>query len=353
MKKNLLASTALVAAGVLAANGALAASEKIKLAVGGYAERWVGFASFEDGTTDVNDIDVQEDSEIFFKGSTTLDNGLTFGVNVQLEGQTASDQIDETYIFIKGDFGEIVLGDENGAAYAMHYGHGSNGAGIDSGDTRAWIRSLNGSLLGTPVPYTFDNDSTKIRWISPRMSGFQVGLSYAPENTQDDDVFPTEGTNHGSAAENVMAAGLNFNDKFGSVKVEASTGIQYVGDSNGTRGDDPWTASGGLRIHIGGFRINGAYTHMNDVSGTFDRDIISAGVAYSGGPIGVSLGVVYGEEDLSGGEEDTQVAVELGAKYKLGPGVEARGAIYYANREEGTLDDTSGFAVAGGIKLSF
>ena len=42
MKKNLLASTALVAAGVLAANGALAASEKIKLAVGGYAERWVG-----------------------------------------------------------------------------------------------------------------------------------------------------------------------------------------------------------------------------------------------------------------------------------------------------------------------
>ena len=219
MKKNLLASTALVAAGVLAANGALAASEKIKLAVGGYAERWVGFASFEDGTTDVNDIDVQEDSEIFFKGSTTLDNGLTFGVNVQLEGQTASDQIDETYIFIKGDFGEIVLGDENGAAYAMHYGHGSNGAGIDSGDTATWIKSLNGSLLGTPVPYTFDNDSTKIRWISPRMSGFQVGLSYAPENTQDDDVFPTEGTNHGSAAENVMAAGLNFNDKFGSVKV--------------------------------------------------------------------------------------------------------------------------------------
>ena len=140
MKKNLLASTALVAAGVLAANGAFAQSQPISLSVGGYAERWVGFASFEEGTTDVNDIDVQEDSEIIFSGSTTLDNGLTFGVNVQLEGQTAGDTIDETYIFVSGEFGEIMLGDEDSAAYAMHYGHQSHGAGLDSGDTSAWIK---------------------------------------------------------------------------------------------------------------------------------------------------------------------------------------------------------------------
>ena len=76
------------------------AAEKIKISVGGYMEQWFGYVSSDDDTSgnDFSGVDIKSDAEIHFKGSTTLDNGIEFGVNVQLEGNgNAGDQIDESY----------------------------------------------------------------------------------------------------------------------------------------------------------------------------------------------------------------------------------------------------------------
>jgi hypothetical protein len=56
-----------------------------------------------------------------------------------------------------------------------------------------------------------------------------------------------------------------------------------------------------------------------------------------GKEIGVSFGVTYGvrEFNAAGRDDDEQLGIELGGKYKLGPGVEARGSIFYADRDEG------------------
>lgn len=355
MKKNLLATTALVAAGALVSTGAIAESKKISLAVGGYMEQWVGFGSADHDTNgSVKDIDVQEDGEIHFKGSTTLDNGLTFGVNVQLETQVAADQIDESYIFVKGDFGEIVLGDENGAAYVMHYGAATNGPGLNSGDHQNWIVGNSFELASTYAFARRDNDSTKIRWMSPRFSGIQIGASYAPEATQDDDGFPTEATNNGVNEENVWTVAGNYDNKFGDFRVRASAGYQGFGDSNTAGADNMWTAAVGLRLDSGGFGVHVSGSRQNDRTGAVEtRDTIAGSVLYNSGPMGLSLGVVYGKDSgATAAVDDRQVAVELGGKYKLGPGVEAKGAIYYGDREDATVKNT-GYAVVGGIKLSF
>ena len=72
MKKNLLATSALIAAGALFSTAALAEAKPIQLKVGGYYEQWVGLI-FQDADTDTrryaDDLDVQEDGEIHFKGS--------------------------------------------------------------------------------------------------------------------------------------------------------------------------------------------------------------------------------------------------------------------------------------------
>jgi hypothetical protein len=258
MKKNLLATTALVAAGVLASQGAFAESKPISLKVGGYMEQWVGVASYDPSTgADVTDLDVQQDAEIHFKGSTTLDNGLTFGVNVQLEAeQDAGDQIDEAYMFIRGDFGEVVLGMENGVAYAMHYGFGDFGVGatMNSGDLGQWFLATDAyQLSGTYQGLRHrDNDSNKIRWISPRFSGFQVGADYSPEATQDDDGFPTEASNVGTP-ENVWSVAANYKNKLGSVDLGVSAGFQGIGDGNGATGSDPYNFGLGLSVGFSGF----------------------------------------------------------------------------------------------------
>ncbi|MCP4393172.1 MAG: porin, partial [Alphaproteobacteria bacterium] len=94
MKKILLGTTALVAAGVI--SSAAHASEPIKLEVGGYMDWWVAVAdqenSYEDAVGDqYNNVDVFGNGEIHFKGSTTLDNGVKLGVQVELEGGNRSE----------------------------------------------------------------------------------------------------------------------------------------------------------------------------------------------------------------------------------------------------------------------
>ena len=80
MKKQLMAATALVAAGMLAVSGAALAQKKASkpvLKLGGYFEAILGAINDDLDKGDLRHVgvDVQQDAEIFFKGSVTLDNG--------------------------------------------------------------------------------------------------------------------------------------------------------------------------------------------------------------------------------------------------------------------------------------
>src|SRR5262249_47516984 len=57
----------------------------------------------------------KQDVEVYFLGETNLDNGLTVGARVELEGQTSGDQIDAVYAYFSGGFGEIRFGDTSEA----------------------------------------------------------------------------------------------------------------------------------------------------------------------------------------------------------------------------------------------
>lgn len=371
MKKQLLATSAMVAAGVLASQAAFAEAMPIELKVGGYHEHWVGYANFAPPLgVRVSDVDIQQDGEIHFEGSSTMDNGLTFGVNVQLEAESEGDQIDESYVFVRGDFGEILLGSENGAAYAMHNGFGSFGVGatMNSGDLGQWYGGnhayqLSGTYQGLR---NRDNDSTKIRWISPRVSGFQLGADYSPENRQDDDRFPTEAKNHGNAEEQIWSVGANYIQTFDAFKVTLAAGFQGIGDGNDRSGEDPYSYGFALRLGYGGFEFSTSWTHENDIGATGavannrigDRDVVGGSVGYSDGPMRVGLDVAYGWQDYeaAGTSETRQISVQLGGTYVLGPGVEARGSIFYADTENDngfSGRDNDGFAVVSGLRLVF
>ena len=97
--------------------------------------------------TDRNSTGFFSDGEIHFKGETTLDNGITFGLNrfsLEAFGAAApaaalADVIDEDYAYIRGSFGNIrvsVL--RTAAAYLMHYAAPYVGAPINSG----WVTTF-------------------------------------------------------------------------------------------------------------------------------------------------------------------------------------------------------------------
>ena len=113
MKKVLYGSTALVAAGALAAPAA--AEEGISLSLGGFytvafAVQDMDYDSGLGGPGDTNSTTMFANGEVHFKGETTLDNGITFGVRIELEAQSQGDQLDENYAYIEGSFGRLIIG---------------------------------------------------------------------------------------------------------------------------------------------------------------------------------------------------------------------------------------------------
>ena len=81
-----------------------------------------------------------------------------------------------------------------------------------------------------------------------------------------------------------------------------------------------------------------------------DVETFGVGAMYGAGPFGISLNYIYGEDDQGDVEQD---AFELGAQYKLGPGVTAKASFFYVEQEDSGGDTVDGIGISGGIALSF
>ena len=374
MKKVLLGSTAIVAAGMIASVPSADAASKMKLSVGGYMEQWVGFTSQDDGVAqDYSGFSTVSDGEIHFKGKTKLDNGITVGVNVQLEAQQGGDQIDEQYMTVSGGFGQIIIGDENSAMYKMHYAPSDFGIGTNSGDVTSWNKPVSdaegdsiamGGHYRAPFGATYIepnavNDSAKISYFTPRVSGFQLGLSYAPDGSQDNNGLPNRDTTN----TDYIMVGANFVQKMGGMSVGISGGYGTVTDA-AAGGVEPEATSFGIKLGMGGVSAGVSYANFSD-SGEKDQEGINAGVAYSSGPMGVSIAYFHGEKDGNNGDAATlnnqaeRDVIHLSAKYAMGPGVTLAGTLGHAvySSDDADLDnsvnESASTYVVMGLKVGF
>ena len=231
MKRNLLTTTALVTAGVLASSTAFA-EEGIKLGIGGYMNNYIGFGDLSSDGNDFANTGMFSDGEVWFTGETTLDNGLSFGANVQLESFSSGDQIDENFGYMEGGFGRLQFGSENTAAYLMQYSAPNVGAPINSGWVTVFIPQPAGHSAGfrTPGLSTFidtGNDENTLTYFTPRLFGFQVGVSYqaALAFGGDGKNFPTP-ADEDTEYHHGFAVGVNFVESFGGVDVALAGGYR-------------------------------------------------------------------------------------------------------------------------------
>ena len=381
MKRILLGSTAIVAAGMIVSAPSAIAAEKMKLKVGGYMEQWFGYVSADDvDGQDYGGFDIKSDAEIHFKGKTKLDNGISIGVNVQLEASQNGDQIDEAYMEVGGGFGKIIVGDENSAMYKMHYAPSDFGIGLNSGDVTSWNKTItdasgdkinNGSSSRAPFGATYIepdavNDSTKISYFTPRFgfvgngNGFQLGLSYAPDGTQDSNTLP----NRDAVNSDYVMVGANFKQKMGAMSVGISGGYGTVTDQPEGDTVEPEAMSFGIKLGMGGLSGGVSYANFSD-HGDKDAEGINAGVAYAQDAWGVSLAYFHGEKDGDNGgvapinNQAESDVIHLSGKYALGPGVTFKGTLghsEYTSKDvdlDNTVDEVSATYLVMGLKVGF
>ncbi|WP_404423515.1 porin [Thalassospira australica] len=340
MKKILIASSALVA---VAFAGQAQASEKIKLSVGGYMEQWAGFADQEVG--DRNNA-FQSDTEIHFKGATTLDNGIEVGAVVELEGETSGDQIDEQYLYVNGGFGRIEMGKNDSVADSMQLVAPAVGpVGVNDGDLSNWVDAY---LVDTTVP---NGDQNRVTYYTPSLGGFRAGVSFADDSHHNGD---TDRGDTSGAGDNIASGALEYNTDLNGI----AFGVSAIGENWGEGN----LFGGGLNVGFGNFTVGGSYSHTDDDYGYSqgdsdpdDTDQFDVGVAYEMDAAAVSLTygyAEYGNGDRGDGTGEIST-VDLGLAYTLGAGVAWKSSIFWFDDEVDGAEDNDGYGAVTGLALTF
>ncbi|MBZ0227386.1 MAG: porin, partial [Bauldia sp.] len=206
MKKQLLCTSA-IALGVAAAP---AAAQDWNLDWGGFFNTHVALGDISSNVAltgavvswEGDGLDIHTNPEIIFSPSVTLDNGMTFGINIQLEGNTTGGPfIDESYASMSSDtFGRLDVGNENSAGYKlMTAAPEVTSMSINSPSTSTFIPytgvdaiwsafyGVTGSVF-TALPFrqaglsaytevAGNNDVSRITYYTPDFNGLTVGIS--------------------------------------------------------------------------------------------------------------------------------------------------------------------------------
>lgn len=395
MKKFLMAATALaVSGGAFAAAPAAAddhAGEGFQLKIGGFYNALAIVRSQDDpvsavaanGETNIRNYDFSQRGRYIIDGSQTLDNGLELGFTSQHE-ITASFSTDRAYIYASGGFGRVHFGADRSAMYRLYEWTPTAGWGIDYTGHDDGVASLNGMGYPTAAPFIANNE-LMLTYITPRFSGIQAGVSFAPDTgpgamAGGNQRWITDSKSLGGTTfENIIEAGLNYSQSFDGFDLGWSGGFgtARLANDNARVERRRYVYSTGLNVGFGGFDIGAAYkfdTHgsSNNVVGGNIRTSgsltnaaagpigwknthnVNAGITYTTGPW--TVGPSFGWTKETAGAERKVWLGDLGARYALAPGADLVGSIQYVDYDNGNLPDQfdgDGFAGMFGIQLNF
>lgn len=412
MKKFLLATTAV---GLFATAAVADGLKSPVITVGGYADFQVGTASQEGlyenaaGTNPFSrDLHSRTDTEIHFKIDGKTDSGLGYGAFIELEADTSPDDAtsttnagnaERTFIYVENEmFGRVEAGATGDAADALRVDASrlARGAGGIGGDFFNYVDLGAGApndpvsdssyyiLPGLPTAAGLTGEvalgqqtnratANKISYYSPRIAGFQGGVSYTPDQDARGTALGFSGSNNGTpntttGLENAWNAGLNYQGEFNDFGLEASAQGEWANtEDNGavaTARDDLQAYAFGLSGNYAGFSAGGSYGIIDELSNTAtlntEADYWTAGGAYEFGPFGTSvtyMSSVIENQGLAGNDAEFS-NISVGADYQLAPGLVPYVEVNFFNTEDdrantATSVDNEGTIFLVGTQVNF
>ena len=358
MKKVLLGSTAVIGAAMMFA---APASAEWETTIGGFlkAEGWIGDQDVDDakprGYSFGND-----DFELQIKARNTSDNGLTYGVTLELENDFNSD---EAYLYIGSDWGQITLGAQDGATDSMPYSGDFSlvaTGGYDGGFPAAYDQQ--GTAPLTPDLAADTGDSAKIIYRSPRFSGFQIQVNYAPDGSQGNS-GDTELNAGGD--DDVVQIGANwvetingFDIGIGGVWSTSSAGENAAPGLEDTEG-----YMIGFNVGFSGFTGGASYGDNEDSgcdtaagAGCDGGNFWEVAGGYSTGPFSIGVGYFSSEKDNgagAGGGTDEVEIFSITGQYSLAPGLALYTEINFLDEDNDSTFDNDGTVFMLGASASF
>jgi hypothetical protein len=326
MKKALYGTTALIAAGLVA--GEASAASGLKLSITGFYRNSIGgsignaptsqhvaFSSGGAATSistaglgnfDRQSVSMRQEIRVNFTGQTTLDNGITVGVLVGLNGENvaksgSSTQVNRAYADFSGKFGLVRIGEATGALGTDCVGDPGNvtsNFGVNSPNesySNVGYAQRRNQFLGTAnvansalgyhstfgvapmgsigTCYGIESKGNKVQYYSPSFGGFTFGISFTPTGNArfagGGLAYGTDVTaSTGGAGNNILSIGFDYSHDFGSWNLTAGGGGEWAftlyTPAGGNNTNKPSWYQGGLQVGFGHFAVgfSGAY-YMN------------------------------------------------------------------------------------------
>ena len=310
MRKILLATTALIAAGgISAATADVSISGKLKQSYHSWSDDDVA----ESGT---NNSSMGRDLQIWLKTSSQLDNGMTVGGNVRLRHGNSPD--DRNYITVGGDFGSFTYGTTWAPIYSQSVGINwvddiditEHSADSDGGSGTSDDGATRGRLMTSSYNST-SGKAQKVIYATPSINGFKAMVSYSDAG----DTSKGDQTSYAATYSNGPIKVMYGNEKADHANAASATadkdnteyGVQYSGDFGRV-----WALA------------QSRSTTTNAGSETSNQSGSQVGIAYN--LADNMTGVAYyttAEETASASDNnnDEYTATALGVNYAVGGGL--------------------------------
>jgi hypothetical protein len=303
MRKILLASSALVGVAMLAAP-AFAGDLTVKLS--GSDTAMLGFNDHTgnaegDGTAtddksnsvgmeNLFDINVSVEG----KGSNNLDYGAFISIwdgpsvqngwgSIGAAGTGSAAYSNDAYVWLSNNWGKLMLGDAHGASDLFVYAPTVGTNQIDGYYQQ--FENLNRDWRALPTFIDNNESSTRITYYTPKISGFQGGISWTPNlysqgMTNNSTVGPVGATaaTYGNLYDNQVEAALGWSGSFDKANIKI-TGLATTAESNDdvtlgglTPATDYLSLGLGAQVNFAGFTVGGSYSNGGHYDATKGED---------------------------------------------------------------------------------
>ena len=324
MRKLLLGTTAIAAAATLSTNVALA-----DVSISGAMEFTYKSQDSANASTGASQDSFVTDNDVAISFSNKTDSGLNIFMVSKIEKGNGGVASDEAYMGVKGGFGTLTFGQDDGAGDQLtRTAHDLVGPDAlnDGGGGVLGAQSGNGNLSDDNADLIDDvNDENAITYILPTMGGLTIGATYKDAGSGVSD----------NADETVVAAKYAFES--GAVK-----GSLHYGNNNisGATAGAASTNSDSMAIDVSTGPIRAVIAKAEDeVSSTVTTEVTDYGIQYNVGN-GLTLAVVGTQvEENTGGE--TSDITTVSAKYNIASGLDAYVTYHDYDYKAGSSGETS------------
>lgn len=354
MRKILLATSALAALTVAGVASAQQVTTKAPFTVtlNGDIRYMVGY--YNDKTANDSHVENGFDYRIGITAAAKAENGLEYGFYGRLRNDSAdATYMDRKYIYLRGSWGTVRLGDMYGAASDTEV-YVPDAGFLQDADVLSGSNTLV-ALGDYTVNFKDENHvGTKITYMSPVFSGFQAGVSYAPEATERGRNLlrntVTTGGKDANGYEDEIQLGAMYKGSFDGIGLLAGAGYITASTMDSSLNDyRVWHV--GAHVTYAGFTFGGHYFDNGESGSTkaapVDTSHWGVGLNYAFGAwkIGGTYGHTYYDRKARGAKDWDTTIWSVGGTYQVAPGLAIQGDVLWFDSDaarsgagnEGTL----------------